>query len=54
MPLRRKRKPKHTVEDLTNLIYYLKRKIEEIEYELKMLISALKVLEEIVEKTKGK
>jgi len=52
--MRRKQKTKHTVEDLTNIVYYLKKRIEEIEYELKMLISALKVLEEIVEKTKGK
>ena len=50
--MRKRRKKRYTVKDLQEAVFYIKKRIEDINYELKMLISILKSLEELIEKIK--
>jgi len=50
--MKKRRKKHYTVKDLQEAVFYIKKRIEDINYELKMLISILKSLEELIEKIK--
>jgi len=50
--MKKRRKKRYTVKDLQEAVFYIRKRIEQIDYELKKLISILRSLNELVERIK--